>query len=258
MKTFALVFFGLVSSFCGHHSFDSVSEAATGVFGDQTEQINKTVTLNPGANVSVSGINGFVKVETSDGNSAEINILIKAADQRTIDCKPMTVVNTPDSLIIKSEYIKECKQPWGRIRHEVTLKLPRQINMKVSGVNGEVTIGQITGEIALSGINGKVTAAQAGFATNISGINGGVSVALMKINAQGLKVSGINGGVDIFVPVDINADVDIRGINGGIDTDLPVNVRGEITRGQMIGTLGSGGNKISVSGINGGVRLKRS
>lgn len=255
MKTLAVIFFGMTTAFCGHFDLGGVFDGGP---MNETERINRTVTLNPGASVSVSGMNGFVRTETWDGNTAQIDILIRAADRRSLECRPTTVNSAPDSLVIKSESIRECQGSSGRIRHEVTLKLPRNINMKVSGVNGEVAVGPITGEIALSGINGKVTAAQAGQATNISGINGGVSVSLLKISESGLKVSGINGGVTISLPADLNADVDVRGVNGGIDTDLPIKVQGEVRRGQLTGTLGSGGPKLAVSGINGGVQLKRS
>lgn len=224
------------------------------------EQINKTIQLSPGANVTVGGINGRVNIETWDSQQAEIHITITASSREALEARPLLVTNTPDSLVIRTENDREGRG-WGRdrgwVRHEVNLKVPRQINAKVSGVNGTVHVGAITGTIHASGINGRTEIVQAGTASQLSGINGGVRVSLLRLGPEGLRVSGINGGVEVGLPDGTNADIDVSGTNGGVDSDLPLAVIGEVKRGQLKGTLGSGGTPIRVSGVNGGVKLRR-
>ncbi|MBL8170252.1 MAG: hypothetical protein JNJ50_18985 [Acidobacteria bacterium] len=228
--------------------------------GEVNEQVNKSTTLAPGSNVRISGINGRVSIETWDGEQAEINITIKASDREAMERRPLLVDYTANSLTIRTENDREGKG-WGRergwVRHDVRLKLPRAIDLKVNGVNGAVNVGQITGVAELSGINGRVDVAQAGTASQLSGINGRTSITLLRLGDGGLRVSGINGGVEIGLPATANADVDVSGINGGVDSDLPITVIGEMRRGQLRGKLGAGGPAIRVSGINGGVTLRR-
>jgi hypothetical protein len=69
---------------------------------DVRDQINKTVTLSPGANVLIKGINGPVVIETTEGESAQINIDITASDQETLAARPLVVENTPTSLTIRT------------------------------------------------------------------------------------------------------------------------------------------------------------
>ncbi len=232
------------------HGFDA---------GDVTEQVNKTVTLAPGSNVRVSGLNGRVKIETYDGNQAEINITIKASSREALESRPLVIEDTPNSLTIRTinDREKGRGEDRGWVHHEVRLRFPRNINLRVSGINGGLTSGQITGQVAVSGVNGSVDVAQAGSVTELSGINGRTVVSLNSLGEGGLKVSGINGGVEIAMPAGTNAEIDVRGVNGGIDTDLPITVLGQMRRGQLTGTIGSGGTKISISGINGGVLLRR-
>ena len=225
-----------------------------------TDQVSKTVTLSPGSSTRISGFNGKVTVETWDSDKAEINIQVRASSQEAMDRKPVIIESTDNTLVIKTENDKEGGK-WsgdhGWVRHEVSVRLPRNGNLKVSGINGTVTVGQLTGEVGVSGVNGRVKVEQAGTVAELSGINGGVSVVMMKLGEAGLRVSGINGGVEIGIRSEVNADVDVRGINGGIDTDLPLSVLGEMKRGQLVGKLGSGGAPIKISGINGGVKLRR-
>ncbi|MGH9834109.1 MAG: DUF4097 family beta strand repeat-containing protein [Blastocatellia bacterium] len=231
---------------------------------DVTDQIKKTITLAPGSNVTIRGINGRVNIETWDGDkaemNAEINITIRASDREAMERRPILVDETPNSLIIRVEEDREGRK-WGGdrgwVRHEVNLKLPKSINLKISSVNGTVGVGAITGEVGVSSVNGRVEVAQAGTATGLSSINGRVTLSLLRLGEGGLRVSSVNGGVEIGLPSTTNAEVDVRSVNGGIDSDLPITVVGEMKRGQLRGTIGSGGPQITITSVNGGVTLRR-
>jgi len=245
MNSYYTVAFALVISFVIGPSFDV------------RDQINKTVTLSSGAQVSVGGINGPVVIETTEGESAQINIEITASDQEALAARPLIVENTPSSLTIRTQDDNKGWRDRGWVRHNVRLRLPRSINLKVNGVNGTVQAGEITGTVGLNGINGTVRVEGAGSATSISGVNGRVTVGLARLGENGLKVSGINGGVELAFAGQINAQIDVHGVNGGVNSEFPMTVVGEMKRGELKGTIGSGGPRIEVSGINGGVALKR-
>ncbi|MDX2031828.1 MAG: hypothetical protein SF339_14230 [Blastocatellia bacterium] len=227
---------------------------------DVADQVNKTVSLSPGSNVRVSGINGWVKIETWDGDKAEINVVIKASDREAMDRRPIIIENTANSLAVFTEQDREGRKwGWNRgwVRHEVTMRVPRQINLKVSSVNGAVNVGAITGAATVASVNGRVSIEQAGSVTSLTSINGHTSVSMARLSEGGLNISSINGGVDVALPQATNAHIEVRSVNGGIDTDLPITVIGEMRRGQLLGTLGQGGPKINIVSVNGGVNLRR-
>ncbi|MFN0087959.1 MAG: DUF4097 family beta strand repeat-containing protein [Blastocatellia bacterium] len=241
------------------HSMHATADGIAAMF-DVTDQVNKTVPLSPGANVRVSGINGWVRIETGETDKAEIQIHIRASDREAIDRRPIIIENTATSLAVFTEQDREGRKwGWDRgwVRHEVTLRLPRQINLKVSSVNGPVTAGALTGAVTVSSVNGRVNIEQAGTVTSLTSINGHTSVAMSRIQEAGLNISSINGGVEVALPQSTNAQIEVRSVNGGIDTDLPITVIGEMRRGQLHGTLGQGGPKINIVSVNGGVNLKR-
>jgi hypothetical protein len=228
--------------------------------GDVTDQINKTVTLAPEANVKIQGLNGLVSIETWDGDRAEINIIVRASDTAAMERRPIIIENTPNSLTIRTQEDKEGHSREGDrgwVRHEARLKLPKSINLKVSSINGKVDVGDIKGEIGVSSVNGGVTVAQAGTATQLSSINGGISVSLLRLGEGGLRVSSINGGVKIGLPSETNAEIDVHSVNGGIDSDLQITVVGEVKHGQLRGRVGDGGPPITITSVNGGVALRR-
>lgn len=225
----------------------------------EKEEINQIYELANGARVEVSGINGRVDIETTNGNTAEIHIMRSAKNRDDLQFRKITIEATANSLLIKGEHDKD--QEGGRnreVRQQILLSVPRQIDLKASGVNGRVTVGEVDGPVTVSGVNGRVDVAQAVGYSRLSGINGKVFVKIVRLSDRGAQISGINGGVEIYFADDVNADLEVSGINGSVHNELPnMVVQGKMERNNFRARLGAGGAPIHVSGVNGKVSLRR-
>jgi len=221
------------------------------------DEIRKTVELSPGARVDVSGINGAVIIETSDTRTADIYIERTADSQEALSRRKIVINSTTNSLTIKGEKDGSFigRMLGSNPKEKVTLRLPRQISLATSGVNGAVKVGEIDGPVEVSGINGRVDVAQASGSANFSGINGQVSFALNSLS-KGIDISGINGNVELRLSENVNADLEASGMNGVVTSELPNVVVDKTSRGNYTARIGSGGASISASGINGNIRLK--
>lgn len=226
----------------------------------EKDEFHQSYQLQGGAKVEVRGINGSVDIETSPGSIAEVNIIRSARNREDLEYRKIIVEQTPTSLVVRGDNDRE-KSTIGRnrdVRQRVTLKIPRAVDLGVSGVNGRVGVGEIDGPVRLSGINGKVDVAQAMGFSDISGINGRVKVTISQLGERGIHVSGVNGGVELFFAEDLNADLDVTGINGSVNTDVAnVTVFGKLDRQNFHAKIGLGGSPIKVTGINGHVKLAR-
>ena len=228
--------------------------------GEVREEIRKSYELSPGARVEVSGINGAVKIETSDSKTADIHIERIGASQEALNRRKITIDYTPSGLTIRGE--KGDSGLLSRIfgsspSERVTLRLPRQVSLVAKGVNGSVVVGEIEGSVEVHGINGKVEIDQASGSADFNGINGNISVGLTKLDKEGVDISGINGNIELRLGEGVNADLETHGMNGSVTSDLPNVVVDKSKRGSYSAQIGSGGNSISANGINGNIRLKR-
>jgi hypothetical protein len=222
----------------------------------EREEVNQNYELASGSRVEVRSINGAVDIETASGNAAEVHIVRTARNRDDLNYNKIIIEHTANSLIIRRENERENGN--HNVRQRVTLKLPRQIDLTVSGVNGRTNIGEIDGPVRLSGINGAVDVAQAEGYSDISGINGRVRVTIARLSSRGIRVSGINGGVELRFDEDLNADLEVTGINGSVNTNVAnVTVMGKFTPQNFRAKIGSGGTPIVVSGINGSLKLGR-
>ncbi|MDQ2922219.1 MAG: hypothetical protein M3R52_11500 [Acidobacteriota bacterium] len=228
--------------------------------GDVREEIRKSYELSPGARVEVSGINGAVKIETSDSKTADVYIERTGASQEALNRRKIIIDSTPSGLTIRGENgdASILSHIFGSKPSErVTLRLPRQVSLVAKGINGSVVVGQIEGPVEVQGINGKVQIDQASGSAEFKGINGNISVGLKQLDKEGMDISSINGNIELRLGEGVNADLETHGMNGNVTSDLPNVVVDRSKRGSYSAQIGRGGNSISASGINGNIRLKQ-
>lgn len=232
-----------------------------GQSGEVRDEIRKSFALSPGAEVAVTGINGSVNVETSDTKTAEIYIVRTGKEAGALERRKIVIEGTPTSLTIRGQ--KGDVGFFDRLfgsnpTEQVTLKLPRQVSLVTKGVNGSVIVGDLDGSVEVAGINGKVEIGQATGSAEFHGINGNVSVALRTLEKGGVRLSGINGNIELRLASGVNADLEAHGMNGSVRSDVPeITVNKSEHGNKYFAHIGTGGNPITVSGINGNVRLTR-
>jgi DUF4097 and DUF4098 domain-containing protein YvlB len=244
----------------GIRNWSQVVDGDKSSSSDLREEIRKSYELSPGARVEVAGINGGVKIETSDSKTAEVYVERTGKSQEVLARRKVTVDATADSLTIRAESANTglFARLFGSSPTErVTLRLPRQVSLVARGINGSLNTGEIDGAVNVTGVNGKIDIAQASGAATFKGINGNIAVALKQIDRGGVDLTGINGNIELRLNDGVNADLEAHGMNGNVVSDLP-NVRIDKSRhGHYTAQIGSGGNSINASGINGNIWLTR-
>lgn len=231
----------------------------------ERDETKRSYQLRPGASVEVEGINGVVEVETVAGSDAEVSVERLAATRAALEDNKIIVEQTPEGLRIRGErlagnfLLNLVRSESPRYREIVKLKLPSQVNVSASGVNGRVTIGAIEGNVNVDGVNGVVTLAAASGDAEVSGVNGKVTLGFRELGERGVDVYGVNGPVDIGFAEGVNASVEAEGINGGVASsaaDFAVE-RDKNNQHSFRARIGAGGAPVSLNGINGQINLRR-
>ncbi|HVG38981.1 MAG TPA: hypothetical protein VM870_06835 [Pyrinomonadaceae bacterium] len=233
---------------------------------NERDEFRQTYELQPGARVEIEGINGPVTIETGDNQLAEVHIIRAAASRATLEDNQIIVEQTPTRLSLRGERKTKSvvsgifRSITGGMREEIRLKLPRRIELSVIGVNGAVTVGEVSGPVALEGINGAVTLTGAAERLNVTGVNGKVVLALSKVEPNGTHLDGINGAVELNFAANANAEIVADGVNGGVTNNSPdITLRKEEDNpSAWRAQIGTGGPAISLEGVNGSIKLSRS
>ncbi|MCP9495781.1 MAG: hypothetical protein MSG64_15140 [Pyrinomonadaceae bacterium MAG19_C2-C3] len=224
---------------------------------NEKEEIRRSYRLAPGARVEVSGINGGVKIETADTDTAEVYIVRSARRREDLNFRRINVEQTATSLSVRGERARE--EPNVKVRQRVVLRLPRRVELLTESINGGVRIGEIDGPVKLRSINGGVEVVRASLYTEISSINGGVTMTIARLGERGVRVTHVNGGIKLRFTEDLNADLDVTHLNGGVSAEMPnVTVLSREKHSEYRARIGSGGIPITIAHVNGGISLSRS
>jgi hypothetical protein len=228
--------------------------------GDVRDEIRQTYQLSPGARIELSGLNGSVKIETSDSKTAEVYIERIGSSADALARRKVLVEGDSSGVRVHGE-----KGDGGFLSRlfgtkpteRVTLKLPRQISLITKGVNGSVIVGEIDGPVDVRGVNGRVQIASASGTADFKGVNGNIVLGVKQLDVQGLSLRGINGNIELQLANGVNADLDAHGMNGRVVSELSEVVVQENKHGNYSARIGTGGSAINAKGINGNIRLTR-
>ncbi|MBO0858527.1 MAG: DUF4097 family beta strand repeat protein [Chloracidobacterium sp.] len=230
----------------------------------EREEIRRSYTLKPDADVVVSGFHGRVDVETVDTDHAELLIVRSARRPEDLQFRKIKIEHDPSELRISVEndqrsfFSALSSRREGRQR--VMLKLPRKVKLETSSVNGDVAIGEIDGGLDVHDVNGKINIAQATGGVSFHRINGRIDATVAKLSTGSeIDINGVNGNATLRFIGEVNADVEANGNNGRVESDLPNYQENKDERryGRYSAHIGSGGPQIEIHSVNGNIFLTK-
>jgi len=180
------------------------------------------------ANITISGVTGSVSAETVNGSISQTG----AAKQVEVQSVNGSVEVTKAS---------------GRIRAE--------------SVNGAVTLREVSGEVEASTVNGELTVTGSTFErAHLEAVSGSITFEGDLGKHAILEAETVSGSVELVLPASISADFDVSTFSGDVENDLgPAAPRkGRYSPEKELSfTTGTGGAKISVQTLSGGIRLRK-
>jgi hypothetical protein len=174
------------------------------------------------------------------------------------------------------------------------VQVPRETDLEVSAVNGEVVIRDVSGDVSVDAVNGEIAISEvsgdvAGEAVNgqiaisqvsgdvsaetvngsielegVSGnvdaraVNGRIEVTLVgdRLAEEGVDLATVNGPVVLRIPQSYSAQLELETVTGGMDVDFPITISGRLPR-RISTTLGGGGPPVRVETTGGAIRVGR-
>lgn len=137
------------------------------------------------------------------------------------------------------------------------VRLPATANVAPTTVNGGITVAGAAREVKATTVNGGIEIATSGGPVNATTVNGSIRASIGGSAPAGkMSFTTVNGGIDLSLPRAFAADVKMNTVNGSITTDFPMTVEGRWGPRTASGRLGSGGEELSLTTVNGSLRLR--
>lgn len=231
-----------------------------------TEEFHQSYPLNPTGRVSIENINGDVRIAVWDQNEVKVDAVKKARERERLDEVKIEVVNTADSVRIKTKYPDQSFNERGSRRYnnpasiEYTLTIPRKAHLDSAElVNGSLDIEGAEGDVKAACVNGRIKANGLMGEVKLSTVNGGVEATIVRLDdTKGVSLNSVNGTIVLIIPGNASAQVKANTVHGAITNDFGLQVNdGEYVGHDLSGQIGSGGPRVRLSNVNGPISIKR-
>lgn len=234
----------------GETALESVADQVT-VTGSDTILI-KTFPLVPGSKFSIRNISGSVTVEAWDQPKAEVKVVKRGADRGA----QVFFVNSANNLSLRTGVPNNNNNQ--DIRYEV--KIPRDMaRVELKSVNGSVKLSDVTAQIFVESANGTIELNDVVGVSKVQTANGKIVATLGGASDGPMEFVTANGRIDVTVKSDFDADLDASTVRGNvsIDDEFGISVQKEMVGQHARGQIGSGGQPLKLTAINGSVKLSR-
>ena len=231
----------------------------------ETAEWRKTYELQPGGRLEIGNVNGKIDVQPGQGNTVEV-VAEKIAHGPSKEAaaealKRIEIKEEASPTLVKIETKLQRGDgglfSGGNLQVQYTVRVPANLEVHVSTVNGGVEITGVQGRVTAEATNGGIRGRDLAGAVEASTTNGGVEIELSKVAEGGVKLETTNGGIRLRLPADAKASISARIVNGGIDTEgLAIESTGEHTKRRLDGQLNGGGPRIQLEGTNGGIQIR--
>ncbi len=222
--------------------------------------------------VYLNNVNGDVTFEQGTGRRVEVTATKRWRRGDPEEVRIETRVTPAGDIVVCALYHERqtCDEDgyhgrndrdrWRRdndVSVEFRVKIPADARVRASTVNGDLRIDGTSGDIRASTVNGDLVARSAAGRVEASTVNGSITVRTASPTSEGLDYSTVNGSVTVELPAGANADVDLRTVNGGISSDFPMTLDGNINPRRIRASIGSGGPALTISTVNGSIRIRK-
>jgi hypothetical protein len=222
-----------------------------------------------GGSVEIRGVNGGIEALPSTDGQVSVVAVKRGRRSSPADVR-IDVVEHAGGVTICAVYPSrdgapnECAPQGGRMStHDndvevgFTVHVPTGVPFAARTVNGAIRARGLGSRVHARTVNGSITVETTG-ACDAETVNGSITATFSRLDpASGVTFKTVNGGITLSLPAETNATVDATTVNGSFESDLPLTLQGRLNRRRFEGTLGSGGPRLAMKTVNGGITLRR-
>ena len=227
-------------------------------------------TLARGKVIEVSGVHGSIEASLAPDSTIVVTATKRGrrSDPEEVVFK---VVEHADGVTICAVYPpprrgpeNDCRPGGGRnntssndVEVTWTVQVPRGVRFTGRTVNGGVTARGLDADAEVYTINGDLRLETSAWASG-STVNGSITARLTRTTWNGnADFETVNGDITVELSSEPSVEVDATTMNGSVSSDFPLTVRGRMNPRRMRGTMGEGGRILSLTSVNGDLRLRK-
>lgn len=244
----------------------------TGCLGGQyTDYFNEEYETNENTVLKVTTFNGQIEIYNWDSDIMSLNAIKKSRiSTEELDNIDINVDENANQIEIEALYVgQRTTQP----SVDMNIKIPSYVtvdtlttsngaiiikdvkgNISAHSSNGAINIENVDGYVTAITSNGRIDIKDTTGINNLQTSNGMINAEIYDFQ-ENISIRTSNGGITLYINPSLNTDIEIETSNGQIVTSGIILSLITNEEKHKIGTLGDGGNKITIKTSNGDINI---
>jgi hypothetical protein len=157
------------------------------------------------------------------------------------------------------------------VSYNFTIHVPRETELRLRTVNGDVKTEQTSGKFDIHGVNGPVSMTGAAGSGVVKTVNGRLDVSFRENPKAPTEFETVNGAIEASFAPNLSADLRFKTLNGSAYTDFEATAladtagSAERRNGKFVYKsnrrssvrIGSGGPELNFQTLNGDIRIRK-
>ncbi len=267
---------------------------------NEVETIDRSFTVNGVPEIYLRNVDGRSKLTSHEGNEVRIHAVKTVsrardeADARQAASEVEVLIEQVGNRIeVETQYPKKAWSRGPRVLVHIEIEAPRQSNLDVKSVDGNLDVLGFEGDLRLATVDGNLTIEDCAGQISAKSVDGNaelrniegrveartvdgdldidgrlnhleasstdgdltIRVAAESMMEGGWSVRTTDGDISMTLPEGFGADLDVEADDGDIESDHPMMMEGKMGKHRFQGQLYSGGHPLRIRTSDGSVKL---
>jgi hypothetical protein len=248
-------------------------------------------TFSNDTTLDVDDVNGTIQITGDGGNTIRVEgeKIIRAMSQQEVErAKKEVTLDVNEKDHIAQLYVngpfrhgRDSDSDHGfhvhyddhgyEVTYNLNIHIPRDTELRLRSVNGEIKTEQTGGKFDISAVNGAVGMTAAAGSGSVHTVNGRLTVSFRENPKAAVDFKTVNGAIEAAFPPSLSADLSVKTLNGQVYTDFDTTAlaqpagAAERKNGKFVFKpdrhtnvrIGAGGPELKFETVNGEIRIKK-
>ena len=229
-------------------------------WNDETENVSRTLKLEPGGKLVLKSFSGRVTITGTDAAEVVVNAVRRAPRERLNRITLDIHAEGSNTVYIDANHRDHSWYSWGNnvVDTDLEVKVPRKTNLDVSVFSAGVTVDAVEGSHKMSGFSSHLTLNDVSGPVKAHTFSGPIIIRQKNWEPnQQIDVDTFSGNVELHVPETAKGTVSFNSFSGHLNSEMPLTLH-STSRKNFRAELGGGGEgMLRFKTFSGSVRIDR-
>jgi DUF4097 and DUF4098 domain-containing protein YvlB len=205
----------------------------------ETENVDRTLTLQPGGRLKLNTFSGRVRITGGSGDQVVIKAVRRARRDQLEDIK-LEITQSGNSIDIEANHRLVERRNDNVVETDFDIQVPAKTELDIKTFSAPVTV---------TGVNGRF---------NVDSFSASVRIEASEwADGNDVEIKTFSGGITLRMPDSARGQLDFNSFSGDFESDLPVTLQSSGKRNFRGALNGGGGTDFRLKTFSGDVSIRR-